>query len=245
MTPAGSIATTAKRHNPPVVARWARGALAIAVKDLRSELRSKDTINASLSFALVILLLFSFAFDPGVDTVREISGGLLWLVFAFAGALVLNRSYSRELPNDCLDALLSSPISGAQLFIGKCVANWVLLLVIEIVCIPVFGVFYNVRWTSHLGQLALVFMLGTWALTVIGTMFSAMTVNLRLREIMLPILVYPMMIPALMGAIRLTTLLMAGTEISGDDLIWFRLLIGFNIIFTILGVAFVEIVLIG
>ena len=222
-----------------------RGSLAVTAKDLRSELRGKDTINASLSFALVILLLFSFAFDPGIDTVHEISGGLLWLVFAFAGALVLNRSYARELVNDCLDALLASPLTGAQLFIGKCLANCILLLAVETICIPVFGIFYNVRWTGHLGQLALTFLLGTWALTVIGTMFSAMTVNLRLRELMLPILVYPMMIPALMAAIRLTTVLMTGSAIAGDDMIWFRVLIGFDIIFTILGVAFVETVLIG
>ena len=243
MTPAGSIATTA-RHNFPTMS-WLRGALAVTVKDLRSELRSKDTINASLSFALVILLLFSFAFDPSADTVREISGGLLWLVFAFAGALVLNRSYARELVNDCLDALIASPISGAQMFLGKCVANFALLIAVEAICIPVFGIFYNVRWTQHLGQLALTFVLGTWALTVIGTMFSAMTVNLRLRELMLPILVYPMMIPALMAAIRLTTVLMAGNAVAGDDMIWFRVLTGFDIIFTILGVAFVETVLIG
>src|SRR5579884_2219417 len=175
MTPAGSIATTVRPDLTAV--RWVRGAAAVCAKDLRSELRSKDTINASLSFALVILLLFSFAFDPGVDTVREISGGLIWLVFAFAGGLVLNRSYAREMVNDCLDALLSSPISGAQLFVGKCLANFVLLVAVEVICIPVFGIFYNVHWTEHLGQLAAAFLLGTWALTVIGTMFSAMTVN--------------------------------------------------------------------
>ena len=84
---------------------YLRQTLAVAGKDLRAELRSKETINASLSFALVILLLFSFAFDPGAETVRDISGGLLWLVFAFAGALILNRSFARELMNDCLDSL--------------------------------------------------------------------------------------------------------------------------------------------
>src|SRR6202045_1424099 len=101
-----------------------RQAWVVASKDLRSEVRSKETVNASLSFALVILLLFSFAFDPDSDQVREIAGGLLWLVFAFAGALILNRSFARELPNDCLDALLSSPTSGAELFAGKALCNF-------------------------------------------------------------------------------------------------------------------------
>jgi len=224
---------------------YLRQVLAIAGKDLRSEVRSKETVNASLSFAVVILLLFSFAFDPSAETVREISGGLLWLVFAFAGALVLNRSFARELTNDCLDSLIASPTSGAQLFLGKCVANFVLLIVVEIVCVPVFGIFYNVSWTRQVGWLAVVFALGTWALTVIGTMFSALTVNLRLRELMLPILVYPMMIPAIMGAIQLTTVLMTGAPPSPADLIWVRLLAGFDIIFTILGLGLVETVLIG
>ena len=90
-----------------------RQVLVIAHKDVRAELRTKEAVNASLAFALVILLLFSFAFDPESDTTREISGGLLWIVFAFAGALVLNRSFARELPNDCLDGLIAAPISGA------------------------------------------------------------------------------------------------------------------------------------
>jgi heme exporter protein B len=220
-------------------------ALAIAGKDLRSEVRSKETVNASLSFALVILMLFSFAFDPGSDQVREIAGGLLWLVYAFAGTLILNRSFARELVNDCLDALISSPASGAQLFFGKCLANYVLLMVVECVSFPVFIIFYNARWPARWGLLFLVMLLGTWGITVIGTLFSAMTVNLQLRELMLPTLVYPMLIPALLGAIRLSTVLIAGEALETDDQIWFKLLAGFDVIFTILSLALVEIVLVG
>ena len=222
-----------------------RQALAIAGKDLRSEVRSKETVNASLSFALVILMLFSFAFDPSSEQVREIAGGLLWLVYAFAGTLILNRSFARELVNDCLDALISSPASGAQLFFGKCLANYLLLMVVECVSFPVFVIFYNSRWPERWGLLFLVMLLGTWGITVIGTLFSAMTVNLKLREMMLPTLVYPMLIPALMGAIQLSTVLIAGEPLGTDNLIWFKLLAGFDVIFTILTLALVEIVLVG
>jgi heme exporter protein B len=222
-----------------------RQAFAIAGKDLRSEVRSKETVNASLSFALVILLLFSFAFDPSAEATREMSGGLLWLVFAFAGTLILNRSFARELVNDCLDALISSPASGAQIFLGKCLANYVLLLVVETVCLPIFIVFYDARWPRQAWLLFVVMLLGTWGITVIGTLFSAMTVNLRLRELMLPTLIYPMLIPALMGAIQLSTVLIAGEPLGTDNQVWFRLLIGFDVIFTILAVGLVEIVLVG
>jgi heme exporter protein B len=222
-----------------------RQALAIAGKDLRSEVRSKETVNASLSFALVILMLFSFAFDPSSEQVREIAGGLLWLVYAFAGTLILNRSFARELVNDCLDALISSPASGAQLFFGKCLANYLLLMVVECVSFPVFIIFYNSRWPERWGLLFLVMLLGTWGITVIGTLFSAMTVNLKLREMMLPTLVYPMLIPALMGAIQLSTVLIAGEPLGTDNLVWFKLLAGFDVIFTMLSLALVEIVLVG
>jgi heme exporter protein B len=218
--------------------------LQVAAKDLRSELRTKESLNASLSFAVVILLLFSFAFDPSGEAVAEFSGGLLWLVFAFAGALILNRSFARELPNDCLEVLIASPVSGAQLFLGKSVASFVLLLAIELICLPIFGIFYNITWTPKFWPLLGIFLLGTWGMTILGTLFSALTVNLSLRELMLPMLLYPMMIPALMSAMRLTTILLSGNDIGGDDLVWLRLLIGFDVVFTTLALALVETILV-
>jgi len=225
--------------------RFFHQAMTVAMKDLRSEFRTKESLNASVSFALVILVLFSFAMDPTSDQMREMSGGLLWLVFAFAGALVLNRGFARELPNDCLDALVSSPVSGAALLIGKAVANFLLLLVVEAMCLPAFGILYDLNWARRPWMLLAVLLLATWGMTIIGTMFSALTVNLRLRELMLPTLVYPMMIPALMAAMRLTTILIGGDSLAPGDWIWFRLLIGFDIIFTSLALALVEVVLLG
>src|SRR5258708_28933687 len=118
----------------------------IFAKDLRAELRTKEAINASLSFALVVLVLFSFAFDPDEEATRAMSGGLLWIVFAFAGTLLLNRSFARELPNDCLDALVSAPVPGAALLLGKALANFVLVLAVELIALPLFGIFYNANW---------------------------------------------------------------------------------------------------
>src|ERR1700749_1677308 len=172
----------------------------IMLKDLRAELRTKEAGNASLSLALVVLLLFSFGFDPDEEAMLRMSGGLLWIVFAFAGTLLLNRSFARELPNDCLDALIAAPIPGSALFLGKCLASFVLVLAVELISLPVFGIFYNVHWTVQFPALLGVLVLGTWALTVIGTIFSALTVNIKLREVMLPMLTYPILMPALMAA---------------------------------------------
>ena len=224
---------------------FVRQVLVIMAKDLRAELRTKEAINASLSFALVVLLLFSFAFDPSEETTREISGGLLWIVFAFAGTLLLNRSFARELNNDCLDALISAPISGAALFLGKALANYVLVLAVELIALPLFGVFYNVRWTSQFWQLMMVIFLATWGMTVTGTMFSALTVNIRLREVMLPILNFPILIPALLGAMQLTSSLVAGKPITEANDSWLKMLIGFDIMYTAVSLALVETVLVG
>lgn len=225
--------------------KFVRQVWTVAAKDLRSELRTKEAINASLAFSVVILVLFSFAVDPTSDQMSEFSGGLLWIVFSFASALVLNRSFARELQNDCLDALISAPIPASALFLGKALANFALLFVIEFISLPVFGLFYNIRWARQFGWLMLVVALGTWALTVIGTMFSALTVNLRLRELMLPTLVYPLMIPALMGAMKLTTTLLGGSPADAGDMIWLRLLVAFDVVFTFLSIALIDTVLVG
>jgi heme exporter protein B len=224
---------------------FVRQVLVIMAKDLRAELRTKEAINASLSFALVVLLLFSFAFDPSEETTREISGGLLWIVFAFAGTLLLNRSFARELNNDCLDALISAPISGAALFLGKALANYLLVLAVELIALPLFGVFYNVRWTSQFWQLMMVIFLATWGMTVTGTIFSALTVNIRLREVMLPILNFPILIPALLGAMQLTSSLVAGNPITAANDSWLKMLIGFDVMYTAVSLALVETVLVG
>jgi heme exporter protein B len=208
-------------------------------------LRTKEAINASLSFALVVLLLFSFAFDPSEETTREISGGLLWIVFAFAGTLLLNRSFARELGNDCLDALISAPIPGSALFLGKALANYVLVLAVELIALPLFGIFYNVRWTSQFWQLMMVIALATWGMTVTGTIFSALTVNIRLREVMLPILNFPILIPALLGAMQLTSSLVAGNPITSANDSWLKMLIGFDVMYTAVSVFLVETVLVG
>jgi heme exporter protein B len=228
-----------------MIAATLAGAWRIARKDLAEEWRSKEAVNASLAFAVSILLMFSFAFDPTSETTREISGGLLWLVFTFAGALILNRGFSRELENDCLPALVASPLSGASLFLGKAIASYALLTAVEALCLPIYGVFYNVRWLEQIGPLAGVWSLTTWGLTVIGTIFSALTVHLRLRELMLPVLVYPLLIPALLPAIQISSQLLAGQPFTSDLTDGLRLIVGFDIIFTALALGLVDTILGG
>jgi heme exporter protein B len=224
---------------------YVRQVLTIAAKDLRAELRTKEALNASLAFSMVILLLFSFAFDPSSDQLSEFSGGLLWMAYSFAGALALNRSFARELQNDCLDALIASPTPVGAVFLGKALANYALLLAVEVLSLGLFAIFYDVHISGKFWPVSLVIFLATWAMTVIGTMFSALTVNLHMRELMLPILVYPMLLPALMAAMTLTTDLLNGVPLAGNNLIWIRVLVAFDVVFTLLSVVFIDVVLVG
>ena len=220
-------------------------AFAVAQKDLRIELRTKESLNAAVAFSIVVLLLFSFAFDPAADVTREISGGLLWLVFAFAGALVFNRAFVRELPNECLDTLLSSALTPASLLIGKAVANFVLLLFLEAISLVVFGLFYNVRWWVHVIELTLTCALATWGISILGAVFGALTVNLRLRELMLPVIIYPLLIPLLIAAIELTGRLFTNEPLLPEHLLWARLLVVFDVVFTSLALALAEPILVN
>ncbi len=217
----------------------------MAAKDLAIEIRTKESINAAGAFSISILLIFSFAFAPASDTTREFAGGLLWVVFAFAGALVFNRGFARELPNECLDALLSSPLSAASLVIGKAVANFAMLIVVEAVSLFVFGILYNINWTRHLAGLASALALGTWGVSVLGSVFGAMTVNLRLRELMLPIVIYPLLIPLLIGAIEFTNVTLASQPIAAADWLWMKLMVGFDLAFTALAVLLADTILVN
>ena len=218
--------------------------LTIAIKDVRSELRGKEAINASMAFSVVVLLILNFAFDPSADESQTFAGGLLWIVFAFAGVLIFNRSFARELPNDCLDALIAAPIPGPALFLGKTIAAFLLVFGVELICLPVFANFYDVRIMHVIFPLIGVIALGTWTMSVVGVFFSLLTINIRLRELMLPVIFYPMLIPALLGAIQITTSLLATGHVGDNNEAWVRLLAGCSIIFTSLGLALIDYILV-
>ena len=218
---------------------------AVARKDLAIEFRTKESLNAAGAFAIVILLLFSFAFDTVLENINDLAGGLLWLVFAFGGALIFNRGFARELPNECLDALMASPIPASSLLLGKAITSTVLLLIVEAVSLFVFGVFYNLNWARRPVELLVVFLLATWGISILGAVFGALTVNLRLRELMLPVLIYPLLIPLLMAAIELTTPLLNNQPLTPDILLWGRVLIVFDVVFTALAIFLAEPILLN
>src|SRR6202521_1741497 len=165
--------------------------LATLTKDLRLEWRSKDAINAMLFFSLLVVVVFSFAFDPTAEESRRIAGGLIWVAFLFAAVVALNQTWARELRNQVLDAYRVSPAPANSLFLAKALGNFILVTLLETVMAPLFMVFYNLRSLGPAWELIPVGLLGTWALVVNGTFFAAMSLRTRSREIMLPLLLFP------------------------------------------------------
>jgi heme exporter protein B len=213
---------------------------ATLLKDLRLEWRSKDATNAMLFFALLVVVIFSFSFDPTAEESRRIAGGLIWVAFLFASVVALNQTWARELRNQVLDAYRVSPAPANSLFLAKVLGNFVFVSVLEIVMTPLFVIFYNLRALGPAYQLLIVAGLGTWALVVNGTFFAALSLRTRSREIMLPLLLFPISIPALLAMVEATSSILTG-EFSAK--FWIVLLVTYDLVFTMASLFFFDLVL--
>jgi len=206
-----------------------RAALIILAKELRLELRTRELLNATVVFALIVVVLFSFAFDPTAAESRRYGPGLLWIAFLFAGSLMLNPSFSRELSNDTLDALRLAPIPNFALLLGKMLANLIFISVAECVLVPVFAVLYNLSLSGIVLRLILVLFLGNAGLIITGTVFSAVSAHARMRELLLPLLLLPILAPLLISAVEATAALFA--DPPSLDYTWLSVLGAFDVVF--------------
>ena len=199
------------------------------IKDLRLEWRSKDAINSMLFFALLVVVIFSFGFSPTAEESRKIAGGLLWVAVLFATVVALNQTWTRELRNQVLDAYRLSPAPAQALFLAKTFGNFLFVVILEVLMVPLFIVFYNLRSVGPVWQLMVVGLLATWALVVNGTFFAALSLRTRSREIMLPLILFPISIPALIAMVDATTMILTGDD---SPIFWIRLLAVYDLVFT-------------
>ena len=215
-------------------------ALITLAKDLRLEWRSKDALNSMLFFALLVVVIFSFAFDPTAEESRRIAGGLIWTAFLFAAVVALNQTWARELHNQVLDAYRVSPASPNALFLAKAVGNFLFVVLLEAAMTPLFIIFYNLRVLGPAPQLVWVALLGTWALVVNGTFFAALSLRTRSREVMLPLILFPISIPAVIAMVQSTTNILTG---EASAAFWLELLAVYCIVFTTVCLLLFETVL--
>lgn len=209
-------------------------------KDLRLEWRSKDAINGMLFFSLLVVVLFSFAFDPTMAVSRQIAGGILWVALLFASTTALNQTWTRELRHQVLDAQRMAPSPASALFLAKVLANFLFVTMIQVVLGPLFIIFYNLHALGQGWLMALVLPLGTLALVVNGTFFAALSLRTRNREMLLPLILFPVSIPALLAMVQSTTGILTG---EFDPGLWMRMLAGYDIIFLTLCLLLFETIL--
>lgn len=207
-----------------------RKAITITRKDILSEARTREVIFSALVFALLVIVTFNFAFGAGQADLSLVAPGILWVTFTFAGVLSLNRAFVQEKEEGCLEGLMASPVSREAIYVGKMLGSLIFMLVIEIIALPVFALLFDLPVFS--GQLVLVTFLATVGFVAVGALFAALAVNTKARELVLPILFLPVVMPVVIGAVKASGAALAGGS-WGEIVSWLGILTAFDAIFLV------------
>jgi heme exporter protein B len=221
------------RQSRPASGNYLKAISAVAWKDLQAEFRSRELFSAMLVFSLLVILIFNFTLELDIKTRQSVTAGVLWTTFAFAGTLGLNRSMSTEKDRGCMDGLLLAPVDRSAIYFGKVISNLTFMLVVEIIVLPVYSVLYGIN--LFLPGMLLVILLGSIGYTAVGTLLATMSVQTRTRDMLLPILLFPVVIPVILAAVKASAGILDGSEFS-DIIMPLSLLIAYDIIF--IAVAF-------
>jgi heme exporter protein B len=203
---------------------------AIVWKDIRAELRTKDIFSSMFVFALLAVIIFNFAFELRVPDMKMVAPGIVWVAITFAGTLGLNRAFVIEQDKGSMAGLLLAPIDRAAIYFGKMLSSLLFMLAVEVVLLPLVIVFFNLPLLTW--QHLLVLLLGTYGFAAVGTVFSGIAVNTRAREVLLPILLFPVVLPVLIAGVKMTGALLDGESISTLSN-WLRLILIYDVAFTI------------
>jgi len=204
--------------------------LVIVWKDVMAELRTKEMFSSMLVFALLLIVIFNFSFELRVDNLAQVAPGVLWVTFAFASTLELNRALSLEMENGCLDGLFLAPMDRSVIYFGKMLGNLIFISAIEALMLPIFSVLFELNLIQP--PLLLTTFLGTIGIAAVGTLLSAIAVNTKAREVMLPVLLFPIILPVVISAVKVTAGILDGIPL-GDLAHWLRFLIAFDVIFLV------------
>lgn len=210
----------------------------IARKDIMLEFRSREILSSMLVYVLLVVIVFCFIFEPGEHETKRIAGGVYWMALAFSGLLGLGKSMQSEITGDNLSALLLTPCSRNAIFLGKVFANMIFLLAVQLVMLAMFTVLYEVNIVKNIYSV-LIILTATYGFVLLGTLFSLIAARTRTREIMLPLLLLPVLIPVLLAAIQVTNAIIAGEDITAF-IKWLRLIVVYDIIFSAIALVIFE-----
>src|SRR5256712_13086190 len=183
---------------------------AIIFKDIVIEMRNKESITSMLMFGVLVLVVFQFAFET-INVERGLlAPGTLWVAFSFAAILGLNRSLAMEIDNDCLQGLLLAPVDRGNLYIGKVASNFTFMMIAEVIVLPIFVIFNNLKFNLQFLEIAGIAVLGTFAIAAIGSILSTISANTRMKEVMLPVLQIPLTVPVVISSVEATSMVLSG-----------------------------------
>ena len=188
---------------------YLRKVFAVVAKDVAAELRTREMLSSMFVFSLLVILIFNFAFDLRAENQKTLAPGVLWVAIAFAGMLGLSRSFIIEKDRGSMEGLLLTPVDRSAIYLGKMLGNLLFIGIVEIIILPIFIVLFNLS-AAHLPLLVGVMILGTIGFAGVGTLFSAMAVHTRAREVLLPILLFPVVIPVMLASVKLTAAILDG-----------------------------------
>jgi len=213
---------------------------AILWKDILSETRTKDVATSVLVFALLVIVIFNFAFEPGTENIELVAPGILWVTFTFAGVLSLSRSFVLEKEKGCMEGLMLCPMDRDVIYLGKMLGSLTFMLIVEAMVLPIFLILFDLP--LFMPRLGLIALLATVGFVCVGTLFSALAVNTRAREVMLPILFFPIVAPVIIAAVKATGLVLEG-EPWGEMSSWLQIMVAFDVIFLVVSALVFEFVI--
>lgn len=201
-------------------------------KDIVSELRTKETISSMLIFSLLIPVIFGFAFDPDSDTVKKVFPGALWVTLVFSGILGLNRAFQCEKANDCISGLMLATVDRGVIYLGKMISNLIFMLIVDMLTIPVLFILFDYKMKSSPINLIMVIFMGIWGFIAVGTFLASLAVNTRNSEVLLPVILFPLLVPLLIAAVQATGSILSGAPF-GQWSGWLTILGVYDLIFTV------------
>jgi heme exporter protein B len=220
-----------------------RTALFLAKKDLYSELKTKQILTTQIIFAGLVIVVFSFAFDPANNTTRAVIPGVIWVIIVFSGILGLNRSFISEQRNDTMQGLLVAPMEAASIYLGKFLANFTMMLVVEIVSIPFLFLLFDFKFLGSFPYFILVVFLGSFGFIAIGTFLAALAANSKSSEMLLPLLLFPITTPILIGVVQATKIILTNMEKISSAIAWVQLVTAYDLIFFVVCFLLIDYVL--
>ncbi len=218
-------------------------ALVITSKDLYSEWKTKQIISTMLIFSALVIVTFSFAFDPANNTVKAVIPGMIWVITIFSGILGLNRSFLGEQANDSLNGLIIAPVDPSSVYLGKFLSNFLLVILVQIVAVPLLFILFDFKILGHIGLLIIVLLLGTFGFISVGTFLAALSANSKSSEMLLPIILFPVVSPVLIGAVQATKIILINFENIASAFSWMKLMAAYDLVFFVICFILFEYVL--